>query len=240
MNNQPNQKNNNSKEKEKSLNKSVYNINFDESINQEEAKQIYEQFYGEKSLPVNSLSLSFIGQVSHHIIEPVNSNENNLNNNGKNQSLGKLIQGKSINNYINIYIIINDIDSKMERSNNSNGKKENKEEKNEIIIEEKTNSEKLEENKGNLKEKRKKIEVSAKKEVDGVFKEEEKKKGTEVCAFNQKEQEQQTEKDQYIARLEAENAWLKKLLKENNIDYNKGRNSWKKDTEKKQGDGGNN
>ena len=40
----------------------------------------------------------------------------------------KINLGKSINNYINIYIIINDIDSKMERSNNSNGKKENKEE----------------------------------------------------------------------------------------------------------------
>ena len=196
---------------------------------------------------MNSLSLSFIGQVSHHnaIIEPVNSNGNNGNNgnnNGKNLSLGKLIEGKSINNYINIYIyiILNDIDNKMEINNSSNGNKENKEEKNEIIIEEKTNSEKLEENKGNLREKRKKIEVSAKKEVDGVFKEEEKKKGTEVCAFNQKEQEQQTEKDQYIAKLEAENAWLKKLLKENNIDYNKGRDSWKKDAEKKQGDGGNN
>ena len=229
MNNQPNQKNNNSKEKEKSLNKSVDNINFDESIKQEEAKQIYEQFYGEKSRSVNSLSLSSIGQVSHHnaIIEPVNSNGNNGNNNGKNLSLGKLIEGKSINNYINIYIILNDIDNKMEISNSSNGNKENKEEKNEIIIEEKTSSEKFEENKGNLREKRKKCEVSDKKEVDEVFKKEEKKKGTEVGAFNQEGQEQQTEKDQYIAELEAENAWLKKLLKENNIDYNKERDKKK-------------
>ena len=44
-------------------------------------------------------------------------------------SLGKLIEGKSINNYINIYIILNDIDNKMEISNSSNEKKENKEEK---------------------------------------------------------------------------------------------------------------
>ena len=238
MNNQPNQKNNNSKEKEKSLNKSVDNINFEESIKQEEAKQIYEQFYGEKSRSVNSWRLSSIGQVSHHnaIIEPVNSNGNNGNNNGKNLSLGKLIEGKSINNYINIYIyiILNDIDNKMEINNSSNGNKENKEEKNEIIIEEKTGSEKLEENNGNLREKGKKSEISAEKEVDEVLKDKEQKKGTEICAFNQEGQEQEIEKDKYIAFLEAEIVRYRRILKENNIE-----DSGKKEIEKKQGDGGN-
>ena len=160
--------------------------------------------------------------------------ENNGNNNGKNLSLGKLIEGKSINNYINIYIILNDIDNKMEISNSSNGNKENKEEKNEIIIEEKTSSEKLEENNGNLREKGKKSEISAEKEVDEVLKDKEKKKGTEVCAFNQEGQEQETEKDKYIAFLEAEIVRYRRILKENNIE-----DSGKKEIEKKQGDGGN-
>ena len=71
-------------------------------------------------------------------------------------------------------------------------------------------------------------------EVDEVLKDKEKKKGTEVCAFNQEGQEQETEKDKYIAFLEAEIVRYRRLLKENNIE-----DSGKKEIEKKQGDGGN-
>ena len=92
----------------------------------------------------------------------------------------------------------------------------------------------MEENNGNLREKGKKSEISAEKEVDEVLKDKEKKKGTEVCAFNQEGQEQETEKDKYIAFLEAEIERYRRLLKENNID-----DSGKKEIEKKQGDGGN-